>query len=125
MARSAQRRQFAREVLAGLPVISRGEVGIGKDEWPGGEQAEHYCTAGAIVAIPDMSVFLADRRGIGVISRGLRAEAAEVDRDQDSPQTIIGCNLVCLGQADQAADFPANVGTHFLFCHPAADSPMP
>jgi hypothetical protein len=106
MAQSAQRRQFARKILAGLPVIFRGEVGIGKDERPGGEQAEHFCTAGAIVAIPDMSVFLPDRRGIGVISRGLRTEDAEVDRDQDGAETIFGFGLVCLGQADPGGLLP-------------------
>src|SRR5258708_39966241 len=52
-------------------------------------RAEHFCTAGAIVAIPDMSVFLADRRGIGVIPRGFRTEDPEGDRDQEGAETII------------------------------------
>src|ERR1700738_1079432 len=121
MAQSAQRSQFAREVLAGLPVMSRGEVGVGKDERPGGEQAEHFCTAGAIVAIPDMSVFFPDCRGVRVVSRGFSTQYAEVDRDQDGPEAIFGFDLMRPCQADQAAYFRTKISTDVLSGEPGAE----
>ena len=38
------------------------ENGIGKDDRPGGELAQHFGATAAIVAFADMSEFLADRR---------------------------------------------------------------
>jgi len=95
-----QRRQFTRKVVAGLPVERRGKAGIGKDDRPGGEPAEHPGAAGTIVCIRHMNEFLPDRRGIGVVARRLRAEDAEVDRDQDRAEAIVGLDLMCPGQAD-------------------------
>ena len=62
-----------------------------------------------------MDELLPDRRGIGVVSRGLRAEDAEVDRDQDGAEAIIGLDVMRLCQADQAADFLAKILADVLF----------
>ena len=62
-----------------------------------------------------MDELLPDRRGIGVVSRGLRAQDAEVDRDQDGAEAITGLHVVRLGQADQAADFLAKILADVLF----------
>ena len=68
-----------------------------------------------------MDELLPDRRGIGVVSRGLRAEDAEVDRDQDGAKAIIGLNVMCLCQADQAADFLTEVLADVLFGQTGAE----
>jgi hypothetical protein len=91
-----------------------GKAGIGEDERPGGELAEYFCATGAIVRIGDVGEFLADRRGIGVIPRGLRTEDAEIDRDQDGAEAIVPFDLMRFGQADQAADFRTDIGTDML-----------
>jgi hypothetical protein len=62
-----------------------------------------------------MDELLPDRRGIGVVARGLRAEDAEVDRDQGGAQPILGLDVVCPGQADQATDFLTDIGANVLF----------
>jgi hypothetical protein len=56
-----------------------------------------------------MDEFLPDRRGISVVARGLRAQDAEVDRDQDGAEAVIGLDVMRLGQADQAANFLTEV----------------
>jgi hypothetical protein len=58
-----------------------------------------------------MREFLPDRRGISVVSRGLRTQYAEVDRDQNCPEAIFGFDLVCPCQADQAAYFLTKIRT--------------
>jgi hypothetical protein len=119
--KSAQRRQFARQVFAGLPVIGRGKRGIGKDHRPGRELAEHFGATSAIVTIRHMRIFLPDRRGIGVVSRGRRTEYAKIDRDQDGAEAVFGCNVVGFCQADQSADFPSEIGTDVRFGEPGAE----
>ena len=59
--RSAQRSQFAREVVAGLPVISRGEGRIGKMTGRAANWPSHPGAAGAI-ALRHVDEFLPDRR---------------------------------------------------------------
>jgi hypothetical protein len=53
--------------------------------------------------------FLPDRRGIGVVARRLRAQYAEIDRDQERAQAITGLDVMRPGQADQAADFAGDI----------------
>ena len=62
-----------------------------------------------------MDELLPNRRGVSIISRGLRAEDAEVDRDQDGANAIIGLHVMRLGQADEAADFLTEVFANVLF----------
>ena len=53
--------------------------------------------------------------GVSVVARGLRAENAEVDRNQDGAEAIIGLDVMCFGQADQAADFLTKIFANVLF----------
>ena len=110
-----QRSQFACEILAGLAVIPRREGRIGKNHRPRGELPEHLGAAGTIVGLRHMDELLPDRRGVSIISRGLRAEDAEVDRDQDGAEAIVGPHVMRLGQADEAADFLTEVFANVLF----------
>ena len=68
-----------------------------------------------------MNEFLPDRRGIGVVSRRLCAQDAEVDRDQDGAQAVIGQDLMRPGQTDQAADFPTDIRVDVRFSEPSAE----
>src|SRR5260221_1699181 len=107
---SAQRSQFTRNVRPGLPVVRLGKVGIGKDERAGREVTEHSGAAGAVVTVRHVSVLLPDCSRIRVVPRGLRAEDAEVDRDQDRPKAVMAFDLVRFGQTDK----PAHLRTKIL-----------
>src|SRR5207302_1085547 len=79
------------------------------------EPAEHSGAAGAIIGLRYMDELLPDRRGVSIVSRRLRAEDTEVDRDQDGAEAIIGLHVVRLCQTDEAADFLTEILADVLF----------